>query len=270
MPADPTRDDWRRLRAENRLARERLESARLTAATRHQERRGRLLESLSLDWVTPYADLLDRFRSASDPILAGPSSAWQRRQGRNYPIYQTEQELNLLRAPARLLVATSGYAQGLLSGLTSYVIGSGYTYRVAKKTRESEAPDELVREVQRVVDDFLRRNQWYGGEQPGMEEELFERSVEDGEFALVDTPIVLRVDGVAVQINREACWTAAREAERLAAIERDYAEQALASLPFVHGDARGLLWIRKTSSGLAAPRCALYSRGVLVSAKLPG
>ena len=188
MPADPTRDDWRRLRAENRLARERLESARLTAATRHQERRGRLLESLSLDWVTPYADLLDRFRSASDPILAGPSSAWQRRQGRNYPIYQTEQELNLLRAPARLLVATSGYAQGLLSGLTSYVIGSGYTYRVAKKTRESEAPDELVREVQRVVDDFLRRNQWYGGEQPGMEEELFERSVEDGEFALVDTP----------------------------------------------------------------------------------
>jgi len=188
MPADPTRDDWRRLRAENRLARERLESARLAAATRHQERRGRLLESLSLDWVTPYADLLDRFRSASDPILAGPSSAWQRRQGRNYPIYQTEQELNLLRAPARLLVATSGYAQGLLSGLTSYVIGSGYTYRVAKKTRESEAPDELVREVQRVVDDFLRRNQWYGGEQPGMEEELFERSVEDGEFALVDTP----------------------------------------------------------------------------------
>lgn len=87
--------------------------------------------------------------------------------------------------------------------------------------------------------------------------------------ALVDTPIVLRVDGVAVQINREACWTAAREAERLAAIERDYAEQALASLPFVHGDARGLLWIRKTSSGLAAPRCALYSRGVLVSAGEP-
>lgn len=87
--------------------------------------------------------------------------------------------------------------------------------------------------------------------------------------ALVATPVALLVDGVRRQINRLACWTATREADRLAAIDRDYDEKALASLPYVHGDARGLLWIRKTSTGLAAPRCALYSRGVLVSAAEP-
>lgn len=87
--------------------------------------------------------------------------------------------------------------------------------------------------------------------------------------ALVATPIVLLDGGTSLPINRRPCWTAASEPERLTAIARDHDESALAALPFAHGDTRGLLWIRKTSTGFAAPRCALYSRGILVSAAEP-
>lgn len=188
MPDSPPtpeqlRETLRRQRVENRLAAERLRGHHLRAAERRAGTRDRM-ESVSLDWVTPYAELLDRFRYTGDPVLTGPTSFWQRKQGKNWPIFQTEQELSLLRAPARLLRATNSYAQGLIEGLTSYVIGPGYTYRVAKKTDESEAPKELVAAVQLVVDECLRRNQWFGGEQPGLEEELFGRSVEDGEWGL--------------------------------------------------------------------------------------
>lgn len=178
------REDLRDLRLANRLAAERVRAARLKQIQAREERRAKLLESLSADWVTPYAELLNLTRQAGDPVLAGPTSMWQRRHGRNWPIYQTEQELNLLRAPARVLLATVGYAQGLVEGITSYLVGSGCTFRVAKADDRDDLPREVVAAAQDVVDGFLDRNQWYGGEQPGLEAELVGRSMEEGEWLL--------------------------------------------------------------------------------------
>jgi hypothetical protein len=195
MPsADPDRAALRALRLENALRAEELRARALDRAerrTRFGEARG-LVESLSLDWVTPYAELLDLTRRTGDPITTGPASYWQRRRGRNWPIYQTEQELALLRAPARVLLATNTYAQGMVHGLSAYVISTGCTYRVASRQKGKKPPPGLVEAAQRVVDETLRRNQWHGGEQPALEPELFERSLEDGEFVLCHYP---REDG---------------------------------------------------------------------------
>jgi hypothetical protein len=71
-------------------------------------------QEATYDWVTPYVDLIDRARR--DPAFAGPAGAWMRRYGRNYPIYQTEQELGTYRAGARVLLATNSTRSGSRRG----------------------------------------------------------------------------------------------------------------------------------------------------------
>ena len=175
-------------RRSNRILVESIREKRLQRIAAVETRRDRLYESMTVDWVSPYLDMLDRYRR--DPEFSGPSSYWQRRKGRNYPIFQSEQELALLRAPARVLCSVSSYAIGMLEGLTSYVIGSGYTYRPAKRKRERSNSEEMAIEAladacQVVIDDFIEDNEWYGGEQPSIEEEFLWRSCEDGESILV-------------------------------------------------------------------------------------
>jgi len=191
-PDDRDGSSLRALRRANRLAAERVRAARLEFAEKRERRRA-LRESAAFDWVTPYAELLDLTRRTGDPVLGGPTSPWQRRQGKNWPIYQTEQELNLLRAPARLLMATGGYAQGLAGGLSAYVVSTGYSYRPAKKHKRCPLPDDVIDAAQVVIDEILAHNQWRGGEQPGLEVELFLRSLEDGEWILTHYP---RADGL--------------------------------------------------------------------------
>jgi hypothetical protein len=187
------REELSAIRLENRLRNEKLKSARLERWERREKRMRNTLETISIDWITPYVELLDLTRRSGDPIFTGPATYWQRRQGRNWPIYQTEQELALLRAPARMLLATNSYAQGLVEGLTSYVLGSGCTYRITKASDKDDLPDDLIDAAQDVVDRILEHNQWFGGELPGIEEELFGRSIEDGEFILAHFP---REDGM--------------------------------------------------------------------------
>lgn len=187
-PPSAAAAELRAVRTENRLRAERIRGHRLAALESRAERRRQLTESYALDWVTPYAELLDLTRSNGDPVFAGAATYWQRRGGTNWPIYRTEQDLALLRAPARMLLATNGYAQGLVEGLTSYALGAGCTYRASKVSDSDDTPREILDACQRVIDDFLELNQWHGGEQPGLEEELFGRSIEDGEFFAVTYP----------------------------------------------------------------------------------
>jgi hypothetical protein len=181
--ADTRTDELRTLRIENRLAAERIRQGRLARVRMAEHRRTQLLESMSLNWMPAYADYLDRITNR-DQQFAGPTSRWQRARGQNYPIFQTEQELALLRAPARLLLSTNSYAIGLMEGLTSYVVGTGFTYRVAPKARNVQLPDGLEEACQAIVDEFLDRNSWHGGEEVSIEEELFQRSVGDGDCGL--------------------------------------------------------------------------------------
>jgi molecular chaperone HtpG len=86
--------------------------------------------------------------------------------------------------------------------------------------------------------------------------------------AYVDTPIRLRGDdGGLERINREPPWAAATDDARKATIAAVYGERALAcrAVDFEVAGARGLLWLRPAVSGLGSPRCALSSRGVLVT-----
>jgi hypothetical protein len=143
------------------------------------KRAARLLEmSQATDfWMTSYVDVLDRYRDGAG--VAYPiSNATDRRYGSNFPFWTSESQLAIIRAGARVLVAMNPAAYGLVNGLTSYVIGSGYTYRVTGKPG-SGVDDRIIQAAQKVVEEFLNDNSW-----PEIEQELFFRSREDGESFL--------------------------------------------------------------------------------------
>jgi hypothetical protein len=179
-PAPDTRSQLREQRATNRLLEEQIRGTRLRRAQDKLE----LRESFWPNWTESYADYLDRLRPEYSTF--GPSAIWQRRRGANYPIYRSEQELALLRAPSRLLCQTNGYAIGMKEGLTSYVIGQGFTYRAAwaVEMSDDDMPRGLMHCCQSVINRFLADNDWHGGEMPSIEEELFDRSLEDGDAIL--------------------------------------------------------------------------------------
>lgn len=173
-----TPDDVRNLRVNNAYLRESIRNRGL-------ERSAKVLESFqSIEWANIYSDMLDRFRNP-DMTSFRFSSVGDRRWGMNWPLVRNEQDLALLRMPSRMVCATNDYAIGLLTGLTSYVIGGGYNYRAASMAgMESQCPKELITYCQAVITETQKLNDWSGGEQPGMEAELFWRSCEDGEFFL--------------------------------------------------------------------------------------
>lgn len=186
-------DELTTLRRENRLRLARLKSVELDQrerSTRQADQKRRVRESFSTDWVRPYLDQLAYSQSSFERGGWGPATIWQRKQGRNYPLFRTEQELALLRFPSRFLLGTNSYAIGMTQGLLGYILGPGITYRiVAKPRQDADALQELIAAVQAVVDELLDTNEWYGGEMPGFEDEAVWRSFEDGEFISLSFPL---------------------------------------------------------------------------------
>ena len=128
-------------------------------------------------WLGNYVDLLDRFRDGG--VFAYPiSNPQDRRYGSNFPFWYSEQQLSIIRAQARLVTTTNPNAIGLLNGLCSYVIGSGFNYRVAPKGT-IDIDESTVRRCQDVLDRFLNENEW-----DLLEDEIFKRSRTDGECFL--------------------------------------------------------------------------------------
>lgn len=180
-------NELRESRIHNKLAVERIRAVNLANVEKRLGKQSLMESTMLFDWVTPYSDMLDRMRR-TEPFMFGPSAVWNRRWGRNYPIFQSENELNLIRAPARILCCTNSYAIGLMEALTSYVVGLGFTHTAQAKETAWDCPPDLPGAVQVVIDRFHERNQWFGGELPSLEEELFWRSREDGEFFLMHFP----------------------------------------------------------------------------------
>ena len=139
----------------------------------------KLLESSQVwdSWIGAYSDQLDIVRDAGQ-FLVPVSTPYDRRWGSNFPFWLNEQQLNLIRAPARILCTTNPHAIGLLTGLTSYIVGQGFTYRAAGKPGQT-SDDGLVDAVQDEIDEFMEANEW-----SELEQELFWRSREDGEYFL--------------------------------------------------------------------------------------
>lgn len=179
-----SKDQRRRRRDQIRDLRE---EAELKSLKRRQ-----LRESYD-DWPSDYLELLTReFRDWAPLGVPGVAG---RRHGRLWPLYRTEQELRLLREPSRTVAATNPYAIGLIDAVCSYVIGTGYTYTV--QVRGDDQYPGLAAGLQRIVDEFLLRNQFGGndsgeirladadrdaGEQPSFEEEGFKRTCIDGDL----------------------------------------------------------------------------------------
>lgn len=181
--AGRTSAELKETRRRRRLLAEQVELQRLTAISDKLQRKRQLREGL--DWVQPWTDIV---RQAGPNNLSpyAPASRSHRKHGKNWPVYRTEYELNLLRAASRSLLAGNQFAQGVLAGLRGYVIGTGYTYRATLKATVAGDPvaSEVATAVQRVVDEILKQNEWGGGELPPIENESFDRSFEDGEFFL--------------------------------------------------------------------------------------
>lgn len=126
-------------------------------------------------WVDPYLDLFNQQQGNTTwpYALSTPSD---RRWGMNFPLIRNETQLALLRAPSRILCATNSYAIGLVSGVQGYVIGPGSVFRATAKDSAQKA---LAAQVQDVMDQFTESVEW-----AELEQELFWRSLEDGEFFL--------------------------------------------------------------------------------------
>ena len=143
------------------------------------QRKQKLMEGyLDQDyWLQGYADILNRYRDGGQ--FAYPvSQPTDRRNGSNYPFWYSEQQLSLLRAASRLCTTMNPNAHGLLNGLVSYVVGCGFTYKIAAK-KGLNLPADLIDGAQKVIDDFCEENAW-----AEMERELFWRWREDGDAFL--------------------------------------------------------------------------------------
>ncbi len=170
--------------AEVKLAKRRVVVAESTYRLKRLAAGAKLLESIQCgDWWTSAAyDRMDRLRS--DPYWRSVGGRQARQKGGDYPFFTTEQELELFRGQSRILAGANSYAIGLVEGVVSYTLGEGMTYRAVSRHKERKAPKELLAKIQDIIDYHHERNCWFGGCQPGMEEELVSRSLIDGEWFL--------------------------------------------------------------------------------------
>src|SRR5262245_3574041 len=101
--------------AELRAARRKNRELRQLREARRIEESNRLMEAMgigSTDWVGSFYAMIERFSQAQMNFM-GATSVNDRRWGRNWPIFLTEQDLQIARMPSRLLTATNPYAIGL-------------------------------------------------------------------------------------------------------------------------------------------------------------
>ena len=155
------------------------ERLRLEAATLKLRGTVRRLKESSalygLDWVTPWKLAYERMGTPDGWLpVNNPAS---RRHGAYFPFFQTEQELGFIRETARLICATNNHAAGLLNGLTSFVIGTGFKFKATMKdeTAEKKPADDLTE----FLDKWAAANDWNERQQ-----EAFGRTREDGECFL--------------------------------------------------------------------------------------
>jgi hypothetical protein len=182
----PASEPQARLRA----AKQRHRQLREARETRRLEHANNLMESLGdgcggyggmggAPWAFDYYAMLDKFSQQ----FIGATNVNDRRWGRNWPIFITEIDLNVARMPSRLLNASNVYAIGLLQGWVSYIMGEGFVKQIQSRP-DKDVPKPLLSKLQEVIDEFARRNDWEGAEQPGLEQEFIQRAEIDGETGL--------------------------------------------------------------------------------------
>lgn len=100
-----------------------------------------------------------------------------RTEGRYRPIYETDQDLRMMRAESRRMQAMFPVAESALESLTDYVV-LGYQFTVQPRVKGTEnSTGQLVAQVQKVVDKFLDRTNFIDN----LDREIFKQSRGDGE-----------------------------------------------------------------------------------------
>jgi len=135
------------------------------------------------DRVNFMANDLDRYDFARGGPGFPMGTPSQRKNGADWPFYQNETEHGVLVMASRIAFGTITKAEGLINGMSCYVVGDGATIRVMPKAEGSE---ETAKAAQKVIDAFRLANHM-----EEREEEFFGDSRVDGEgiwrlFALED------------------------------------------------------------------------------------
>lgn len=123
--------------------------------------------------------------TGDDPATySGGPNVWRRpwarirdrADGRFYPYYERERDLERMRNKCRDLATFTSIAVGALQALQVYTIGGAWEFEAIQRDG-AEAPTALIDEVQVIVDELLNRNAWVGD----LDCEIHAASREDGE-----------------------------------------------------------------------------------------
>jgi capsid protein len=130
-----------------------------------------------------FDELWQDFVDPAEAVCDADGTPWSRLDsglfaGRPAAIpFGDEQQLAQIRDQCRMLAVTNEFAINGHENRISYIVGSGHAYRAVAALRQDAEP--LVREVQAVIDEFMRLNHWHKRQQ-----EIVHRKDRDGECFL--------------------------------------------------------------------------------------
>ncbi len=150
------------------------------AAARPQHPRAALFERQLSE---AFDELWNSFVDRDDALYDGDGTRWFCLGGELSPggtagVIFDQAQLTEIRGQCRALAAGNAFAINGHENRISYIVGSGHTYRVLPKPGRP-AGGALLAEVQAVLDDFVRANQWHKRQQ-----EIVRRKDRDGECFL--------------------------------------------------------------------------------------
>lgn len=126
-----------------------------------------------------YDELWNNWVDPAEAYFDGDAQWWQPigadHDGRGGTGFSSEAELREIRTQCRRLAVENEFAINGHENRVSYVVGTGHTYRANVK-KGSSAPDELARQVQACVEQFVRDTHWHRRQQ-----EAVRRRDRDGE-----------------------------------------------------------------------------------------
>ena len=128
-----------------------------------------------------FDELWDNFVDPADAMYDLDGTRWTRLGGDGSTAgaaFSSESQLAEIRDACRRLAVGNEFAINGPENRISYIVGPGHTYRATAK-KHRDAPEQLVRDAQTVLDDFLRANKWHQRQQ-----EIVRRKDRDGECFL--------------------------------------------------------------------------------------
>lgn len=142
------------------------------------------LRQLEQRLVEAFDELWDDFVDPSDALYDVDGTRWTTLGGAGAAgssagaAFSTETQLAEIRSQCRTLAVNNEFAINAHENRVSFVVGSGHTYR-AVAGKGQDASGETIRDVQAVIDEFVRQNKWHRRQQ-----EIVRRQDRDGECFL--------------------------------------------------------------------------------------